>query len=144
MDQTKLLHIIVLNTDGSLTDEFIEDVCLKSFEFFPNWKFSLSHLVCNSNIRLAYGDDYNDYNNKAFTMEELVKLNVENGVRGYIYAYQDKGFISLTDEQSIALHKLYDSIKALRDTYKEGEIDILIQKQKEHDEKEVYSDADFN
>ena len=77
-------------------------------------------------------------------MEELVKLNIENGVRGYIYAYQDKGFISLTDEQSIALHKLYDSVKGLRNTYEEGEIDILIQKQKEHDEKEVYSDADFN
>ena len=135
---------MVLNTDGSLTDEFIDDVCLKSYEFFPNWIFSLSHLVCNSNIRLAYGDDINYYDNKAFTMEELVKLNVENGVRGYIYAYQDEGFVSLSDEQSSILHNLYDSIKALRDTYEEGDIDILIQKQKEHDEKEVYSEADFN
>ena len=37
-------------------------------------------------------------------MEELVKLNIENGVRGYIYAYQDKRFMPLTDEKANVLH----------------------------------------
>lgn len=145
MEQAKLYHVLILESDGKLSNELVEGIIEKTIDIFPNSDFGLAALECNSNIRVAYGDYINDYSDKKWiTMEELVKLNKESGLISLFYTSTDKGIRSLDDKQVVAVTNLYNRVRELSDLYEENDIDLLIQKQREHDEKEVFSDADFN